>query len=118
MVYLLETPIADQKSLYVACRKIFGLGKKNSSLICKKLGFSNNYKSAELSNSQILKFLKLIETSNVQVNAKLKKNNSLLLKKLLDIKLVRALRVVKGLPVRGQRTHTNARTAKKRGKKN
>jgi len=73
MVYLLETDISSVKSIYIAIRKIYGIGKKNSLSICKKLGFSRNFKTYNLSSKQISKFLSVIENSNISINSELKK---------------------------------------------
>jgi small subunit ribosomal protein S13 len=57
--------------------------------------------------------LQLVESLNLSLNNELKKLKSITLKKLVNIKSYRGLRRVRGLPVRGQRTHTNAKSAKK-----
>jgi small subunit ribosomal protein S13 len=113
MVYLLETKLLETKSIFFALSTIYGIGKTKSFLICKQLGFSTNLKVKSLSEDQILKILKLIETSNLLITSELKKVQMLFLKRLISIKSYRGLRRIKGLPVRGQRTHTNAKTARK-----
>ena len=112
MVYLLETDISSVKSIHIAIREIYGIGRKNSLYICKKLGFSKNFKVHNLSSKQINKFLSVIENSNILVNSELKKKKSIFLKHLVDLKVYRGLRKVRGLPSRGQRTRTNSRTSK------
>ena len=112
MVYLFESEIPENKSIFFAMTHIFGLGKSNSSLLCKKIGFSKNLKVKNMSKEQINKLIFAIEFSNLIVD--LKKKKSLQLKRLLSIKSYKGLRLKQGLPVRGQRTHTNARTARKR----
>lgn len=114
MVYLLETKLTEKKSIYFSIQLIYGVGRKRSFLICKKLGFSNNFQVINLSQNQILKLLQLIETSGLLITSELKKFQILILKRLIAIKSYRGLRRIKGLPVRGQRTHTNAKSAKKR----
>jgi len=113
MVYLLETKLLETKSIFFALSTIYGIGRTKSFLICKQLGFSTNLKVKSLSDDQILKILKLIETSNLLITSELKKKQILILKRLIFIKSYRGLRRIKGLPVRGQRTHTNAKTARK-----
>lgn len=113
MIYLLETKLHDSKSIFFALKKIYGIGKNSAFNICKKLGFSENLKVKSLSEEQIKKLLKLIENSEVLITSDLKKVKSLILKNLVFIKSYRGLRKIKGLPVRGQRTHTNGRTARK-----
>lgn len=82
-------------------------------MFCKKLGFSINYKLSKLTDDQIFKLIKLVETSNLVINNYLKKSKILLAKKLVQIKTYRGIRKLRGLPVRGQRTHTNAKTCRK-----
>jgi len=82
-------------------------------LSVKKLGFSINLKVKNLSQEQITEMLQLVESLNLSLNNELKKLKSITLKKLVSIKSYRGLRRVRGLPVRGQRTHTNAKSAKK-----
>ena len=66
-----------------------------------------------MSFDQINKLIKSIERSDLVITSELKKLQSLFLKNLVNIKSYRGLRKIQGLPVRGQRTHTNAKTAKK-----
>lgn len=114
MVYLFESELKENKLVSLALTDIFGIGKSTSFLICKKLGFSKNLKINNLSKEQISKLLKNIDSSNILISSDLKKRNSLKLKELINIKSYRGLRRFQGLPVRGQRTHTNAKTASKR----
>lgn len=67
-----------------------------------------------MSKEQILKLVNMIESSNLTITGDLKKLKSQNLKNLFSIKSYRGLRLKQGLPVRGQRTHTNARTSRKR----
>jgi small subunit ribosomal protein S13 len=113
MLYLLETNLSDQKSVLFALTKVHGIGKSTAFLICKKLGFSINLKVKNLNQEQIAELLQLIDSLNLSLNNELKKLKSMTLKKLINIKSYRGLRRVRGLPVRGQRTHTNAKSAKK-----
>lgn len=107
MVYILETKLLEIKSIFFALKKIYGIGNFRAVLICKKLGFSKNLILKNLSEEQILKIIKLIETLNFSITSDLKKLRISILKKLTFIKSYRGLRRIKGLPVRGQRTHTN-----------
>jgi small subunit ribosomal protein S13 len=114
MIYLLESELPENKSVYFALTHIYGIGKANSFLICRKLGFSTNLKVKNLSKDQIIKLMKTIETLNIELASDLKKAESLITKTLISIRSYRGLRKKQGLPVRGQRTHTNAKTARKR----
>ena len=113
MIYIFETEISNNKSLIFSLQKIYGLGKKNSSLICKKLGFSKNLKTSKLSNNQISKLIKIIEKSDLVMTNELRKLQAFSLRNLVDIKSYKGLRRLNGLPVRGQRTHTNSKTSKR-----
>ena len=113
MVYLLETELPENKSVFLALRNVYGIGKSKSVFICKQLGFCFGFKVKELSSDQIIKLLKLIESSDLIITSDLKKLKQLVTKNLVAVKSFRGLRKINGLPVRGQRTHTNARTAKK-----
>jgi small subunit ribosomal protein S13 len=113
MIYIFETEILNNKPLRISLQKIYGLGKKNSSLICKQLGFAQNITPLQLSNEQIAKIIKFVEKSNLVITNDLRKIQSISLRNLVDIKSYRGLRRISGLPVRGQRTHTNSKTAKR-----
>lgn len=113
MIYIFETEILNNKSLIFSLKKIYGLGKFQTTFLCKKLGFSQNLKTSELTNEQIIRLIKLIENSNLKITNELKKLQIFALKNLIEIKSYHGLRRLKGLPVRGQRTHTNAKTAKR-----
>lgn len=114
MLYLLETKLPENKSVFFALTNIYGIGKSTAFSICKKLGFSINLKTKDLTQEQIIEMLQLIESLNLKLNNELKKFRSINLKTLVSIKSYRGLRRVRGLPVRGQRTHTNAKSSRKR----
>jgi small subunit ribosomal protein S13 len=113
MIYLLETELPKNKSLFFALTKIYGIGKTQANIISKRLGFSLNCKITDLSTDQISDLIKLIENSDLIVSNDLKKLQSLFLKKLINIKAYKGIRRISGLPVRGQRTHTNAKTSRR-----
>ena len=116
MIYLLETKLPEKKSIYFSLTKILGIGEKTSFSICKKLGFSINLKTKDLTQEQIIEILKLIDYLNLTLNNELKKQKILILQNLINMKSYKGLRRVRGLPVRGQRTHTNAKSARKNKK--
>ena len=113
MLYLFESELPKNKSVFISLLRIFGIGKFNSILICKQLGFSLNFKAANLSKEQVNKILKIFEYLNLQVGGDLKKFETLNLKKQMFIKCYKGFRKLRGLPIRGQRTHTNCKTTKK-----
>jgi small subunit ribosomal protein S13 len=113
MLYILETKLIDISGIFYALKNVYGIGKTRSLDICKKLGFTKNLKVKDLSEFQIKKLVVLVENSSIIITSDLKKLKSLIIKTLVTIKSYRGLRKIKGLPVRGQRTHTNARTSRK-----
>ena len=112
MVYLLKTELKTNKQLLLALNKIYGIGNSQSFLVCKKAGISKNFNVHELSAEQINKLCNILKGSKNFFTSDLKKLHNLIFKKLVTIKTYKGLRRLKGLPVRGQRTHTNAKTAK------
>ena len=112
-MYLLETELTENKSIFLALKNVYGIGKSKSFFVCKKLGFCFNLKVKELTEDQITKLLKLIESSNLTITSDLKKLKQLVTKKLVTIKSYRGLRQINGFPARGQRTHSNGKTAKR-----
>jgi small subunit ribosomal protein S13 len=113
MLYFLETKLSEHKSVYFALTNIYGIGKNTAFMICKKLGFSINLKINNLTQEQITEMNQLADSLNLNLNNELKNLKSLTLTNLVSIKSYKGLRRVRGLPVRGQRTHTNAKSAKK-----
>lgn len=113
MLYLLETNLPENKSVFFALTHVYGIGKSTAFQICKKLGFSINLKIKDLTQEQTVEIIQLIDSSDLTLNNELKKLKSLTLKNLIHIKSYKGLRRVRGLPVRGQRTHTNAKSARK-----
>ena len=117
MLYLLETKLPENKSIFFALTYIYGIGEKTSISICKKLGFSVNLKVKDITQDQSIDILKVIDSSQLLLSNELKKFKILTLKKLVSIKSYRGLRRSKGFPVRGQRTHTNAKSSRKLSKR-
>ena len=113
MIYILETDISVKKSIYTSLRNIYGLGKYKINFLCKTIGLSPNMKTEKLSSEKLKKLVKVVNSLNIIITSELKKQLSLNLKTLISIKCYRGLRKLKRLPVRGQRTHTNAKTSRK-----
>lgn len=113
MLYFLETKLPEYKSVYFALMNIYGIGKNTAYIICKKLGFSVNLKIKDLTQEQITEMIQLVDSLNLNLNNELKTLKSSTLTNLVSIKSYKGLRRVRGLPVRGQRTHTNAKSARK-----
>ena len=114
-MYLFETQLNKLQSVQYSLKKVYGLNSSNSNTICKKLGFSSNLKLYELTEDQLRMLVKFIDNSNLQINSDLKNSNRVFKDNLVKIKSYRGLRRISRLPVRGQRTHTNAKTCKRIG---
>ncbi len=104
--------IPSNKHVKVALRSIFGIGNTKALEICNRLNIDSSKKMYELSDSIIISMQKLI--NEYEVEGILRKKISLNIKRLCDIKSYVGLRHKMGLPTRGQRTKTNAKTRKKR----
>ena len=113
MIYILETKLPENKSVKIALTSIYGIGHSTSQHICKKLGFSTNLKIKSLTEEQTVEILKIIEFLKLTTTNELKQLKSQNFKTLIEIKCYKGLRRSKGLPVRGQRTHTKAKSAKR-----
>jgi small subunit ribosomal protein S13 len=103
--------IPNNKRAEIALTYIFGIGRKSATDICKKANVDPARKAGDLTDDEIGKLRRAIE-SGYQVEGDLRAQVGMNIKRLVDIGCYRGLRHRKGLPVRGQRTKTNARTRK------
>jgi small subunit ribosomal protein S13 len=99
------------KRMEVALTYIYGLGRSSAQKILTEAGVDWNIKSDDLTEGQITSLRKIID-EQYKVEGDLRRDLSMNIKRLMDLGTYRGLRHRKGLPVRGQRTHTNARTRK------
>jgi len=107
--------IPAQKPLHISLRYIFGIGPTNALEICERTGVAPTKRVNTLSEAEILKLREDID-KHYKVEGDLRREVAMNIKRLMDLGCYRGLRHRKGLPVRGQRTHTNARTRKGRAK--
>lgn len=103
--------IPTNKLAVIGLTYIYGIGRKKAEEIITTLGIPANKRVADLTDDETLKIRELID-SKYHVEGDLRREVSLNIKRLMDLGCYRGLRHRKGLPVRGQRTHTNARTRK------
>ena len=103
--------IPQNKIVHVALTYIHGIGNKFSRNICEKLNISKNRRTNSLTEDEVLKIREFID-QNYKVEGDLRREVSLNIKRLIDLASYRGSRHKKKLPVRGQRTHSNARTRK------
>jgi len=99
------------KRMEIALTYIYGLGRSSAQKILTEAGVDWNTKSDDLTEGQITSLRKIID-EHYKVEGDLRRDLSMNIKRLMDLGTYRGLRHRKGLPVRGQRTHTNARTRK------
>lgn len=103
--------IPTQKRVIIALTYIYGIGPVKSKQIVASAGIDETRRVSDLSDQEILKIREIIDR-DVKVEGDLRREVSINIKRLMDLGCYRGLRHRKGLPVRGQRTHTNARTRK------
>ncbi len=103
--------IPTQKRVEIALTYIHGIGRTTASKICGNLGIPRERRVSELTEDELLRIRETIDADQ-QVEGDLRREVAMNIKRLMDMGCYRGLRHRKGLPVRGQRTHTNARTRK------
>ncbi|MBK47506.1 MAG: 30S ribosomal protein S13 [Pelagibacteraceae bacterium] len=106
--------LPTNKRVKVALTYIYGIGPTTANQICKVVGISEDKRVNKLTDEEVLKIREFIE-DKYKVEGDLRSEVSLNVKRLTDLGTYRGLRHRKKLPVRGQRTHTNARTRKGKG---
>jgi small subunit ribosomal protein S13 len=112
MLYIFNKTISDSNSILYALTILYGINKYQSKKICKNIGINPQITINKLKNNHVNRLIKYIN-KNIKIEQLLKKEKKDRLNELLEIKLNRGIRQSQGLPVRGQRTHTNAKTVRK-----
>jgi small subunit ribosomal protein S13 len=103
--------IPTNKRVVIALRYIYGIGATKAVEICTKVGIPDAKRVNQLSDDEVLRIREVIDR-DYEVEGDLRRSIAMNIKRLMDLGTYRGLRHRKGLPVRGQRTHTNARTRK------
>lgn len=103
--------IPTNKRVVIALRYIHGIGPVNAREICKKVNIPDGKRVNQLTDAEVLQIREIIDREHV-VEGDLRREVAMNIKRLMDLGTYRGLRHRKGLPTRGQRTHTNARTRK------
>ncbi len=103
--------IPTNKRVVIALQYIHGIGPKFAKDICEKVGIEDSRRVNELSDAEVIQIREVIDHDYV-VEGDLRRQVAMNIKRLMDLGCYRGLRHRRGLPVRGQRTHTNARTRK------
>lgn len=103
--------IPTAKRVVIALQYIHGIGEKFAADICAKVGIPAERRVNQLTDDEVLRIRETID-ADYRVEGDLRRETAMNIKRLMDMACYRGLRHRKGLPVRGQRTHTNARTRK------
>lgn len=111
MARLAGIDLPKNKRSEIGLTYIYGIGRTTAQKILTKAGIEHNKKIGDLTDDEIAKIRSII-TSDIKVEGALRSENQMNIKRLMDIGCYRGLRHRKGLPARGQRTRTNARTRK------
>ncbi len=103
--------IPTNKRVLIALTYIYGIGDKHAEDICEKVGIPAERRVNQLTDAEVLQIREVIDR-DYRVEGDLRRETAINIKRLMDLGCYRGLRHRRGLPVRGQRTHTNARTRK------
>jgi len=111
MARIAGVDLPQRKHIVIALQYIYGIGPYGAKQICKLSEIPESKKTEELDDNEVRKIRDVID-QNFKVEGDLRRETSMHIKRLMDLGSYRGLRHRRGLPVRGQRTHTNARTRK------
>jgi small subunit ribosomal protein S13 len=112
MLFIFNKTISKSNSLLLSLTILYGISFHQSLRICKNIGINPHITINKLKSNHVNRLIQYIN-KNIKVEQLLKKEKKDRLNELLDIKSNRGIRLNQGLPVRGQRTHTNAKTVRK-----
>jgi small subunit ribosomal protein S13 len=111
MARLAGVDLPAKKRTEIGLTYIYGIGRTRAKSLCHRAGIDPNKKISDLTEDEINKIRTILEAEG-SVEGDLRKELSMNIKRLIEMQAYRGLRHRRGLPVRGQRTHTNARTRK------
>ena len=111
MARIAGVDIPGRKHTVIALQYIYGIGPHRAERICEITGIPADKRADDLDDGEVRKIREAID-QNFKVEGDLRREVNLYIKRLMDLGCYRGLRHRRGLPVRGQRTHTNARTRK------
>ncbi|HNZ02632.1 MAG TPA: 30S ribosomal protein S13 [Myxococcota bacterium] len=114
MARIAGVDLPRKKQIGIALRYIYGLGPVLSAKVLEKAGVDPVTKTDDLTEGEIARIREVLDSGEFKVEGDLRREISANIKVLMDMGCYRGLRHRRGLPVRGQRTHTNARTRKGR----
>ena len=116
MVYVLGVNLKNNSKVVYSISKLYGIGNHISKLMLNDLNIGKDCRIKDLSQNVLIKILKWVEKNKIILESTLKQKIILDINNLKSIKVYRGLRHAYGLPVRGQRTKTNASSARKRNR--
>lgn len=111
MARIAGVDLPKNKRIEIALTYIYGIGRSTARKILEEAGISPDVRTDDLTDEQIATLRRIIDT-NYKVEGELRAQVAMNIKRLMDLGCYRGLRHRRGLPVRGQRTHSNARTRK------
>jgi small subunit ribosomal protein S13 len=109
---ILGIDLPKNKRIEIALGYLYGVGRFQSNKILKEAGIDPNKRSKDLNEEEVSKITSILQKGSLKVEGDLRRDISQTIKRLMEIGSYRGMRHKKGLPVRGQRTRTNARTRK------
>jgi small subunit ribosomal protein S13 len=112
MARLLGVEIPNEKRIEASLPYIYGVGRKTAQRVLEQAGVDPNIRTGQLSDEQLAQIINVINTENIIIEGDLRRDISANMKRLQSINCYRGIRHRRGLPVRGQRSKTNARTRK------
>jgi len=115
LVRIAGVDIPNEKHVNISLTYIFGVGRTTAEKIVDELGIKKDTKAKDLTEEEVVKIRDYLE-NNIKIEGDLRREVSQNIKRLIEINSYRGIMHRRGLPVRGQRTHTNARTRKGRKK--
>ena len=107
--------LPPQKRVEIGLTYIYGIGRTKAKQICETVGIPAERRINDMTEEEVMRVREVIDR-DFQVEGDLRRETAMNIKRLMDLGCYRGLRHRKGLPVRGQRTHTNARTRKGRAR--
>lgn len=111
MARIAGVDLPGRKQIHIALRYLYGIGPKNSVEICQEAGIPLEKLAQDLTDAEARKIREILD-AKYKVEGDLRREVQMNIKRLMDLGCYRGLRHRRNLPVRGQRTHTNARTRK------
>src|SRR5690349_3915596 len=111
MARIAGVDLPGRKHIWIALQYIYGVGPQRASVICEKAEIPTSKRTDDLDENEVRRIREVIDAT-FKVEGDARRERAMNIKRLMDLGCYRGLRHRRGLPVRGQRTHTNARTRK------